>query len=767
MGADAAETVRRSPGATAAATTDATATATSTAARTSNKYVRQVDAEIRALREQVLQLQQVVQSTNSAADKTTQNALSAPAPHALNPKPGEEEMYEDRDDEILWLRAKLEATERKQEASEAKLEATERKLEASEKVVASLKRELMRQHVIPWEDDDDGSRLPGQWVNVRLFLSSSFVDTQAERDMIVKRVLPKLNFDLQEFFIRVTAVDLRWGVLSHEAENCKAIQKTCLNELDRCIEASPTSPHPCPGYPFFVCLRTARCGWVQDAYNKPEDFENPERFDWITRLDHREMKLSITELEIYHGCLGRRENNNSHKRAFFYFRKDEEFISKVDPDMRWLFEFEHITDEEARLRHLSDAVKKQYTISKDATCIRESYERIDIEIHKQALDPAGHLLVHTYAPSDASTRVTGEMGNGKKFGVGYVTVPQALEQQIFLDLLEAMTRQYPKPHRSLNAFALEDVYHKNHLESSTFCFGREKLINDMISLTDRNADVRHPVAVVGLPGSGKTTVMAHFIKKLLKHDDILLFYHVVASSPQSFSIKNLLSRVCVSLKKRCELSLELPASMEALRESWMHFVLLAAQKHKPIVIVLDAINQLSPEHGALDLGWLPYSLPKDPCVRIFCSMIKDDPLHKIFGQHSSQSSIKQTASSQVEVDPMQLGDGETLVVSFLRQYHKSLNLQQMSVLLAKEDASSPLYLITACSSLLHFGIYEEIDKELDNLPTKKIPLLSTMIQSLRELFGAEVVRSTLLIVYFSQVCVCPRARVCVGINIFC
>jgi len=62
--------------------------------------------------------------------------------------------------------------------------------------------------------------------------------------------------------------------------------------------------------------------------------------------------------------------------------------------------------------------------------------------------------------------------------------------------------------------------------------------------------------------------------------------------------------------------------MEALRESWMHFVLMAAQKYKPVVIVLDAINQLSPEHGALDLAWLPYSLPKDPCVRIFCSMIK-------------------------------------------------------------------------------------------------------------------------------------------------
>ena len=55
----------------------------------------------------------------------------------------------------------------------------------------------------------------------------------------------------------------------------------------------------------------------------------------------------------------------------------------------------------------------------------------------------------------------------------------------------------------------------------------------------------------------------------------------------------------------------------------MHFVLMAAQKYK-VVIVLDAINQLSNEHNALSLCWLPTSLPKDFSVRIICSMIEND-----------------------------------------------------------------------------------------------------------------------------------------------
>ena len=176
--------------ATPADTTDAATPAATAAGRTSNAL--HVDKEIRTVKEQVFQVEQLAQpkerNDEAAALAQTQaevmrlTAIIAHARNTLNSKQSENEMYYDRDQEILCLRTKLEATERKLEAAETKIEITERKLEASqaaerkfEASLAALKRELMRQHVIPWEDDDDGSRLPGQWVNVRLFLSSSSV----------------------------------------------------------------------------------------------------------------------------------------------------------------------------------------------------------------------------------------------------------------------------------------------------------------------------------------------------------------------------------------------------------------------------------------------------------------------------------------------------------------------------------------------------------------------------------------------------------------
>ena len=52
-------------------------------------------------------------------------------------------------------------------------------------------------------------RKPGTWIEIRLFISSTFVDTHSERDLIIRRVIPSLNRKLADKFIRVIPVDLR------------------------------------------------------------------------------------------------------------------------------------------------------------------------------------------------------------------------------------------------------------------------------------------------------------------------------------------------------------------------------------------------------------------------------------------------------------------------------------------------------------------------------------------------------------------------------
>ena len=67
------------------------------------------------------------------------------------------------------------------------------------------------------------------WKTVRVFISSTFRDMQAERDHLVRFVFPRLRQHLLPRRIHLVDVDLRWGVTSeHDAsEVCREIITEC------------------------------------------------------------------------------------------------------------------------------------------------------------------------------------------------------------------------------------------------------------------------------------------------------------------------------------------------------------------------------------------------------------------------------------------------------------------------------------------------------------------------------------------------------------
>jgi hypothetical protein len=75
---------------------------------------------------------------------------------------------------------------------------------------------------------------------VRLFISSTFGEFAAERQVIARSVLPELQRRGSSRGVHVTAIDLRWGVTRAESAAGTAIRR-CLREIDT-------------AYPFFVGL---------------------------------------------------------------------------------------------------------------------------------------------------------------------------------------------------------------------------------------------------------------------------------------------------------------------------------------------------------------------------------------------------------------------------------------------------------------------------------------------------------------------------------
>jgi tetratricopeptide (TPR) repeat protein len=130
---------------------------------------------------------------------------------------------------------------------------------------------------------------------IRVFVSSTFRDMQAEREELVKRVFPRIRRLCEERGVGWSEVDLRWGVTDEQkAEG--AVLPICLAEIDR-------------SRPFFLGLLGQRYGWV------PEELPDhlADQLPWLRSL----AGTSVTEMEVLHGVLN---DPDAAGHAFFHLR---------------------------------------------------------------------------------------------------------------------------------------------------------------------------------------------------------------------------------------------------------------------------------------------------------------------------------------------------------------------------------------------------------------------------------------------------------------
>lgn len=133
--------------------------------------------------------------------------------------------------------------------------------------------------------------------SVRIFVSSTFRDMQAERDILVKAVFPALRSRMRARGVELFEVDLRWGVTEEQAERGETLP-LLMAEIDRCR-------------PFFIALLGERYGWVPDA--ETLDASGVAGAAGRAEADGR----SVTEMEIEHGALGDPETRST---TLFFMR---------------------------------------------------------------------------------------------------------------------------------------------------------------------------------------------------------------------------------------------------------------------------------------------------------------------------------------------------------------------------------------------------------------------------------------------------------------
>lgn len=139
---------------------------------------------------------------------------------------------------------------------------------------------------------------------LRLFVSSTFVDMNAERNALT-RIFPQINELCRQRGVEFIPLDLRWGITEEEAREGRVIE-TCLREID-------------DSRPFFIGIIGNRYGWVpqeKDLGTFSEDLQ--QRYPWIKKAI--ELQMSITEMEMQHAVL--MHKNDADMNAAFYLRSE-------------------------------------------------------------------------------------------------------------------------------------------------------------------------------------------------------------------------------------------------------------------------------------------------------------------------------------------------------------------------------------------------------------------------------------------------------------
>lgn len=133
----------------------------------------------------------------------------------------------------------------------------------------------------------------------KFFISSTFHDMHAERDMIQNIVQPAVNQKLNEQGEYVSFSDLRWGIDTMSDATKYRILDACFDEINSCK-------------PFFIVFIGGRYGWIPS-----NELVSPyqDRFGNIDILNK-----SITELEVLYAL---KLNANELNRCLFYFKDDD------------------------------------------------------------------------------------------------------------------------------------------------------------------------------------------------------------------------------------------------------------------------------------------------------------------------------------------------------------------------------------------------------------------------------------------------------------
>lgn len=238
-----------------------------------------------------------------------------------------------------------------------------------------------------------------------------------------------------------------------------------------------------------------------------------------------------------------------------------------------------------------------------------------------------------------------------------------------------------------------------------------------------NNDESHLV-VTGKSGMGKSSLLANWVKEQENKKDLPynIIYHFVGNTYGGNGYEEILQHISDELFDLYEGLEVILGNYESPEQKAQRYMIEAVQKGKPMIIVIDGINQIRDYNNAKLLNWLPQSVQK---VKYLYSTLQDDETMETF--HRRKYPIYM-------VEPLDEKQRQDFIVEYLEKVGKHLNPSQLTRILKDPENENTLVLKTLLDELICFGSYEHLDERIDYyLSAPSIPdFFERMLQRMEE-----------------------------------
>lgn len=252
----------------------------------------------------------------------------------------------------------------------------------------------------------------------------------------------------------------------------------------------------------------------------------------------------------------------------------------------------------------------------------------------------------------------------------------------------------------------------------------------------------HQFVVTGESGLGKSALIANWVKEKLVDNgfEYNIIYHFTGNGGSESSSEHITRSIVNEIMDIYGWKDDEFGSEKKLEDL---FLKVSSEGDKPLLLVIDAINQIVDVDNAKLLNWLPVPTRE---IKILFSTLEDDRTMEVF---------KHRAYPVFTLQPLDIERRSQMVRSYLKLYAKSLTDKQVHRIATDSQCENTLVLKTLLDELIYFGIYEKLDERIDYyLASETInDFYQLLLQSYEEEFreyGDNFVKNILSIIAVSR-----------------